>query len=548
MNAMTVDKTWSTEQRKRLQQLLNQYGFTDDSGSPLSVDGQIGPKSLQALQKMNTYQTQLENPSSEVRNWQAQLRSNGFKNADGTPLKIDGVYGPNTDAAYNDFENNFLDGMAGGTNPKKTVQTKVFSKMPKMTQEQILNHVGYVNGQNNSAGNISNNANVLYNIFKDNGMISHSNQNSMADTEAGQKNPDGTWKQIAKPGAWTGSGNFDAEAGQKRPNGQWKQVADTGSWSGSDILSANPQILKSHIETEGSTDLSDPGNTYTVKAVQRALGVHEDGKWSQDLLNRLQNTMNDNGDQFDETTLRLSQKNLETLFGHGGVMKDITQNSSAGLFDTPEDAAQDFAQKAMPLTDRNNREYAAVMTTVQVPEYRDGGLQMVTKYKYGDIVQGEINNVINVALTGLFDHTDGKKYLLHTHPDNTDYDPDHFSGLPNPLEMIKNKDLKDVPVLGDASVPTLAGSKWYQLPQLLNNLPIPLVQMLTGKSIQGYDGIYLAAPTGELYLYQGFGNDGQTLASDYASLQGLEKVEGVDLPKTERHWQGDTGNFTWNKR
>ena len=133
----TVDKTWSADQAKNLQRMLNHYGFTDDNGNVLAVDGAAGPKTQQALANMNRYQQHLTKPDASTAAWQEQLNDWGFKDASGAPLKVDGVYGPKTDAVTKNFENSFFDGFTGGTDPKKTVQTKIFPTMPKASDAQI---------------------------------------------------------------------------------------------------------------------------------------------------------------------------------------------------------------------------------------------------------------------------------------------------------------------------------------------------------------------------------------------------------------------------
>ncbi len=141
------------------------------------------------------------------------------------------------------------------------------------------------------------------------------------------------------------------------------------------------------------------------------------------------------------------------------------------------------------------------MTMVQVLEHKGGKMQIVPKYKYGAIVSGKTANVIDNALVGLFTQSTGKKYLLHTHPDvvmpseGKHYDPDHFSGLPySPLK------------LGDASIPTLAGSKWYQLPQILNKTFTNIAGMgnpVTSQYCRYYrmrrDDVSLAAMTASIW-------------------------------------------------
>ncbi len=57
--AVAVNKYWTTGQKKKMQGMLNQYGFRDDNGNALAEDGVMGPKSLQALKKMTTISSSL---------------------------------------------------------------------------------------------------------------------------------------------------------------------------------------------------------------------------------------------------------------------------------------------------------------------------------------------------------------------------------------------------------------------------------------------------------------------------------------------------------
>ena len=106
--SVTVNPTWNGDQKKNLQKILNHYGFTDNNGNALTVDGLIGPKTQQALAKMNTYQRLLNKPDSSIASWQAQLNDWGYKDTNDMPLKADGIFWPKTDAATNEFENVFL--------------------------------------------------------------------------------------------------------------------------------------------------------------------------------------------------------------------------------------------------------------------------------------------------------------------------------------------------------------------------------------------------------------------------------------------------------
>ena len=154
------------------------------------------------------------------------------------------------------------------------------------------------------------------------------------------------------------------------------------------------------------------------------------------------------------------------------------------------------------------------MAEVQVPVYRDGKTQMVPKYKYSDIASGEINTVVNNALTGLVTPSQGKKYLLHTHPDNTGYVQDYFSGLPNDLFK-----------MGDASIPTLLGT------DSMNN-----IKVFGQPVLSGYNGIYLAAPSGKLYYYNGTGN--------VRDKKGRDVTKGLAFPQSKVRWDYTTNTYT----
>ena len=109
-STLSINKNWSGDQKKRLQKMLNTFGFTDGAGNELAEDGEIGPKTFAAIEKLNRYQSESGTPSGETRELQKQLNEFGFKDAAGKSLKEDGIYGPKTDAVNSDFENNFLDG------------------------------------------------------------------------------------------------------------------------------------------------------------------------------------------------------------------------------------------------------------------------------------------------------------------------------------------------------------------------------------------------------------------------------------------------------
>ena len=138
---VTVNHTWTQQQKKNLQELLNQHGFTDSNGDALAVDGMIGPKTQQAIDKMNAYQQQHSTPDKTTKEWQSQLRSMNYTKPDGTLLDVTGVHDPYTDAAMIKFDNGFVEGLTGQS-PNRTVQTKKFPVMAKMNDAEILRLLG----------------------------------------------------------------------------------------------------------------------------------------------------------------------------------------------------------------------------------------------------------------------------------------------------------------------------------------------------------------------------------------------------------------------
>ena len=562
---------WGTQQTKGLQAYLNKYGYTDDSGKALAVDGMAGPKTQQALIKFDVNQKQMNAPDAQTKEMQILLRDSGYKNADGTPLKVDGIHGPNTDNAINAFENDFLGQVVPNYTPK-TVQTTMFPKVPNLskvdttpapastgtnltdgwgqpmayTGKSVLQQTQDEQYQTNY-GTGAANANYVPNA---NGKVVQPEKQTMyspyADPEAGQKNLDGTWKQIAKPGTWNGSGETILEAAIKAASPMEA------------LYKPYAQATKNFKDMQSDMDVyKEQVKIFTQKAVEAAQKVRMGLAKPEDEYNGLQQQIKSYQAKVDAAQ-KLANKYkmdsddlLKQMNELAATQKPAPQEGS-GLFDTPEAAAEDFAKRAMPLTDKTSHEYAAVMTEVMVPEYKDGKMQMVPKYKYGDIMAGEIDNVVGTAALGLLAPTDGKKYLLHTHPDNDGYVQDYFSGLPY-----------DISKPGDASIPTFAGSQWYQAPEFLNNIltniegmgnpianaALQVLKNITGKQLSGYDGIYLASPNGFLTLYQGANGEYGQLWDSNQDKSKLQKnpVTGVEVPKTKGKWDHTIGEYKYKK-
>ena len=315
--SVTVDKYWTTDRKRNLQRLINQYGFTDDMGNKLAEDGIIGPKSTQALKKMNDYQQDLIKPDRGTGEWQAQLRRMNYKKPDGSLLDITGVRDPYTDAAINDFENGFLDGFTGGTNKKKSIPKQTFPTMPKMSDAEIMDRVDPYAGQKNPDG-----------TWKQIAKPGTWGGSTITHPEDGQLNPDGTWKQIARPGTWGGSTITHPEDGQLNPDGTWKQIAKPGAWSGSDGSRAAASTTVSGLTQEQQAKLNtkqkiiDMGtydytaNQDTRKAVANALNLNPNIGLPE-LTNYLQTYLVQRGDQFAQNGYALTPKNLDTIFGAG---------------------------------------------------------------------------------------------------------------------------------------------------------------------------------------------------------------------------------------
>jgi peptidoglycan hydrolase-like protein with peptidoglycan-binding domain len=90
---------------------------------------------------MNRYQQEAKNPSLETKELQKQLNDFGYQDASGNPLKIDGVYGPKTDTANMEFENNFLGGLTNGKNVQKTVQGIAYPKLSGSADIELQKYI-----------------------------------------------------------------------------------------------------------------------------------------------------------------------------------------------------------------------------------------------------------------------------------------------------------------------------------------------------------------------------------------------------------------------
>lgn len=153
------------------------------------------------------------------------------------------------------------------------------------------------------------------------------------------------------------------------------------------------------------------------------------------------------------------------------------------FFNTKEEAVKDFSKYAIPMTDKTNKEHAAVIRK------QDG------KYYYNKIDKGFHLTCWPTALKFIL--AKGEKYFIHTHPNHgikdtkgNIRDNNPFSGNPG------SRNIKDT---GDAYV----------------------------VDVLGYDGIYLVSAMGNAYLYEGVGihkPTNNTYANSKIELRGLKPV------------------------
>ena len=153
------------------------------------------------------------------------------------------------------------------------------------------------------------------------------------------------------------------------------------------------------------------------------------------------------------------------------------------MFSTKEEAIADFAKHAIVMTDKTNKEHAAVLR-------KQNG-----KYYYTKIEKGFHTTVWPTALK--YAMLKEEKYFMHTHPNHgikdgkgKARDNNPFSGVPGSRKMSDAGDAYVVDVLG-------------------------------------YDGIYLVSAMGNVYLYEGVGvakPKNNTYANNKGELHALKPI------------------------
>jgi hypothetical protein len=92
-----------------MQMALNDAGVKDDYGSPLKVDGVLGPRTMSARDRILDTAKSLNPQSSpqQISAVQAALNSLGVRGQDGNPLQVDGQFGPQTAYAVTQIQPKF---------------------------------------------------------------------------------------------------------------------------------------------------------------------------------------------------------------------------------------------------------------------------------------------------------------------------------------------------------------------------------------------------------------------------------------------------------
>jgi hypothetical protein len=163
------------------------------------------------------------------------------------------------------------------------------------------------------------------------------------------------------------------------------------------------------------------------------------------------------------------------------------------------------------LTDQNNREYAVFIKISRGKTRVNGERVPAGKYLTSRLIRGKQNNVVFITILNSFSNfiprfivPGPRKILIHTHPDAEGYTGNVFSGDPQKWW-----------VFGDVSVPTLLR----------------------------YDSIYLIAPNGNLYKYEGKGQ-GINRANTLEELRNLAPIETGWAKASVRYLKDkDTGKY-----
>ena len=154
-------------------------------------------------------------------------------------------------------------------------------------------------------------------------------------------------------------------------------------------------------------------------------------------------------------------------------MLDVPEALDVPLYSTEKDAVFAFKKEAIPLTLQNDREYSAILDSIDLLNTETGEVQT---YYFLDIRQGDKGNVVGHAILGAGGGNDRK--LLHTHPVDGDWNR-YFSGDPANQGIFNKKFFRhsESGEMGDSNVPTTLG----------------------------YGGIYVVDSGAEVKLYEGKG-------------------------------------------
>ena len=178
--------------------------------------------------------------------------------------------------------------------------------------------------------------------------------------------------------------------------------------------------------------------------------------------------------EIDSRSLKEDNLTMASVATSGDLaLLDVLEGQDIPLYSSEKEAVFAFKKEAMPLTLQNDKEYSAVLDSVDVLDTGTGKVQ--TYYYYLNVKQGAATNVIFNAVLGAGGGEDRR--LLHTHPVDGGWNR-NFSGDPEDGIFAHNPVGKDLwGKMGDSSVPS-----WL-----------------------GYKGIYVVGSGAELKLYESKG-------------------------------------------
>ncbi len=138
----------------------------------------------------------------------------------------------------------------------------------------------------------------------------------------------------------TASGDTDAQTGQKNADGTWKQVAALGTWSGSGVTSEKEQqLLRKALEAQDMTRRANEGRTqFGYRETGGVQGQATSGPAEDKESNSATDFFSDVGEWFSDLFSNKGNKN-----SNDGTNYDTGKNETSGI---DEEALIEFADKA----------------------------------------------------------------------------------------------------------------------------------------------------------------------------------------------------------